>query len=71
MGQSWILLSTSWDNSINIQDNNLPVYEINKNDIDLELNTISEDYNTESNFNKYKNLTTSELLKYKKDELKN
>ena len=52
----------------------LPKYEIKKVDIDLEANTISEDYNTEYNTtgNKYKSFSLNELLStYKKPELIN
>jgi len=55
----------------NLDNNNLPIYKINKDDIELELNTVSEDYNTENNFNKYKSFSVSDMLKYKKDELIN
>jgi len=55
-----------------ITENNHPVYKINDIDIELEINTISEEYNTEhNNFeNKYKSFSLDELLNtYKKPEL--
>lgn len=47
------------------ENSNLPVYKINKNDIEIEeKNSISEDYNTEyKHENKYKDFTIDELLK--------
>lgn len=58
-------------NDLNDNNDSLPVYKINTQDIELELNSISDDYNTENNFNKYKSFSKDELLKYKKDELIN
>ena len=60
--------------SENESKNNHPVYKINDIDIELEINTISEEYNTEYNNieNKYKSFSLNELLStYKKPELIN
>lgn len=66
-------IDTNIVDSISNEDSvSTPVYKINDVDIQLELNTVSEEYNTENNLieNKYSTQTVDELVKkYKKPDL--